>query len=1029
MDFREGKLCSHLSRIDCQGNGFYSMRFDQESVLRREEELNAKGPRRLAGIWLMLRWMILIAIVGTIAFLCFAVYGGFQAVLDCAPDISNIDVTPTGFSTFVYDSDGNQTARLVSTDSNRIPVTLDMVPTDLQHAFVAIEDARFYEHRGIDIEGILRAGVTGLTSGSFSQGASTITQQLIKNNVFEGWTNETFSESVRRKIQEQYLAVELEKTMSKDDILLNYLNTINLGHNTLGVQAASLRYFGRSVSTLNLSECAVIAGITQNPTKYDPITYPENNNRRRLVVLDRMLDQGYITKEQHDEAAKDNPYERIRIIDEETNDNEIQSYFVDALTEQVLADLQAKGYTEQQAYTLLYSGGLKIYSTQDTDIQKICDDVVADENNYPGGTKWYLQIQLSVQDKDGNITNYSTEMFKQYLKENGIQSSLIFSSKDAAKEAYEKYKASVVSDTDKVVGEKTNYQPQPQISLTVEEQHTGNVVAIVGGRGEKTANRTLNRAYDVVRQPGSTFKVVSTYAPALDAGNKTLASTQLDAPYAYENGTPVRNWYGEAYRGLSTVREGIQNSMNIVAVKTLTDITPRLGYEYLKDLGITTLVDNEEIGGQIYSDVQQTLALGGITNGVSNFELNGAYATIANGGTYLEPRLYTKVTDHDGNVILGEDDRVTRRVLDEDTAWLLTSAMEDVVTKGTGTACQLGNQPVAGKTGTTSDENDVWFAGYTDYYTCTTWAGYDENTDLVGVESGYAKTIWKQAMAKIHENLPTRDFTIPSGIVEKEVCASSGKLPVEGRCSDIVTEYFAGNSVPTEYCDIHYSGYICSETGLPARPTCPYAVKGSSSFAQSGELCPHDAAFMAQDDLSGILDKQKQYAANRRAQEEAAAKARAQQQLEDNISEMTASEQAAVTNAQSTLDAAQTTLANEAATLQAAQDRLLAARESGDQSQIDTWTAAVNQQTEVYNNASAAVSSAQSALDAANAELDAAKEAARSQLNGGTGTAGTDASQGESAATAGERAGAQTQGESSAQTPPADASAQTPAQP
>ncbi|MCI1398697.1 MAG: penicillin-binding protein, partial [Lachnospiraceae bacterium] len=282
------------------------MRFDQESVLRREEELNAKGPRRLAGIWLMLRWMILIAIVGTIAFLCFAVYGGFQAVLDCAPDISNIDVTPTGFSTFVYDSDGNQTARLVSTDSNRIPVTLDMVPTDLQHAFVAIEDARFYEHRGIDIEGILRAGVTGLTSGSFSQGASTITQQLIKNNVFEGWTNETFSESVRRKIQEQYLAVELEKTMSKDDILLNYLNTINLGHNTLGVQAASLRYFGRSVSTLNLSECAVIAGITQNPTKYDPITYPENNNRRRLVVLDRMLDQGYITKEQHDEAAKDN---------------------------------------------------------------------------------------------------------------------------------------------------------------------------------------------------------------------------------------------------------------------------------------------------------------------------------------------------------------------------------------------------------------------------------------------------------------------------------------------------------------------------------------------------------------------------------------------------------------------------------------------------------------------------------------------------------------------------------------------------
>lgn len=960
------------------------MRFDQESVLRREEELNARGRRRLSGIWLLVRWMILIAVLGTIASLCFAIYGGFTAVLDTAPDISNIDVTPTGFSTFVYDSDGNQTARLVSMDSNRIPVTLDMVPTDLQHAFVAIEDARFYEHRGIDIEGILRAGVTGLASGSFSQGASTITQQLIKNNVFEGWTSETFSESVRRKIQEQYLAVELEKTMSKDDILLNYLNTINLGHSTLGVQAASLRYFGRSVSSLNLSECAVIAGITQNPTKYDPITYPENNNKRRLVVLDCMLDQGYITKKEHDEAAADNPYERIKIVDDKTNDSQVQSYFVDALTEQVLSDLQARGYTEQQAYTLLYSGGLKIYSTQDTKIQKICDDVVADESNYPVGTKWYLQIQLSVQDQDGNVTNYSTEMFQKFVKENGIQSSLIFSSKDAAEEAYKKYKAFVVSDTDTVVGEKLNLQPQPQISLTVEDQHTGNVVAIVGGRGEKTANRTLNRAYDVVRQPGSTFKVVSTYAPALDLGGKTLASTQLDAPYAYENGTPVRNWYGESYRGLSTVREGIQNSMNIVAVKTLTDITPRLGYTYLKDLGITTLVDSEEIGGQVFSDVQQTLALGGITKGVSNFELNGAYAAIANGGTYLEPRLYTKVTDHDGNVILGEDSRVTRRVLDEDTAWLLTSAMMDVVTKGTGTACQLDNQPVAGKTGTTSDENDVWFSGYTNYYTCTTWAGYDENTDLVGSEASYAKTIWKQAMAKIHEDLPTSNFTIPTGVVEKEVCASSGKLPVEGRCSDVVTEYFAEDNVPTQYCDIHFSGYLCAETGLPAQPTCPYAVKGNASFQESGKRCPHDAAFMAKEDLSGILDKQKKTIASRRAQEAAAAEEAARRQQEEAISGLTQEEQAAVTNAEDTLNAANQTLSSEAATLKAAQDRLVAARDAGDQSQIDVWTAAMQQQTDVYNNAAAAVTSAQQQLDSAKAALAAAEEAARAQLTGGS---------------------------------------------
>lgn len=956
------------------------MRFDQNSVLRREEELNAKGRRRLQKIWLTIRCLILIAILGTAAALACVVYGGFEAVLDTAPDITGIDVTPTGFSTFVYDNEGNQTARLVSTDANRIPVTMDMVPVNLQHAFVAIEDERFYEHSGIDIEGILRAAVTGLTTGSFSQGASTITQQLIKNNVFENWTNETFSQSVRRKIQEQYLAVELEKTMSKDDILLNYMNTINLGHNTLGVQAASLRYFGRSVSTLSLSECAVIAGITQNPTKYDPITYPENNDRRRKVVLKRMLDQGYISKSEYEEAVADDPYTGIQIINEETNDNEIQSYFVDALTEQVLVDLQAKGYTEQQAYTLLYSGGLKIYSTQDPQIQQICDDVVSDESNYPAGTKWYLEISLSVQSEDGTVTNYSSEMFKQYLQDNGIQKTLIFSSEDAANEAYETYKASVVGDGDTVIGEKLNLQPQPQISLTIEDQSTGSVVAMVGGRGEKTANRTLNRAYDVVRQPGSTFKVVSTYAAALDAGDKTLASTQLDAAYAYEDGTPVRNWYGESYRGLSSLRVGIQNSMNIVAVKTLTDITPRLGYTYLLDLGFTTLVDNEEIGGQIFSDVQQTLALGGITKGVSNFQLNGAYAAIANGGEYIEPKLYTKITDHDGNVILGEDDRVRRRVLGENTAWLLTSAMEDVVTKGTGRSAALSKQPVAGKTGTTSDENDVWFAGYTPYYTCTTWAGYDENTDLSGSESGYAKSIWQKVMEEIHADLPVKDFEKPSGIVECEVCASSGKLPVEGRCSDIVTEYFDADKVPTTYCDIHYSGLICAKTGLPAQPACPYAVEGNGTFEESGQMCPHDEMTMASADASTLAADQKEAIAEMKAREAAEAEEARQKELEEKISEMTTAEQTAVTDAQNTLNAAQQQLSNEAATLKAAQDRLVEARNSGDAEQIRLWEDAVAHQTEVYNTAVETLTLAQQQLDAANAALDAAEEAARQSL-------------------------------------------------
>ncbi|MBO5998958.1 MAG: transglycosylase domain-containing protein, partial [Lachnospiraceae bacterium] len=265
-------------------------------------------------ISLILLHLIIIVACGAVCMgLCLA-YGAFKGVIDSAPDIGNINVTPTGFSTFVYDSDGRQIAKLVSTDSNRIPVTGDMIPQNLKDAFVAIEDERYYSHSGIDIQGIIRAGVKGLTTGHFSEGASTITQQLLKNNVFTSWTSESFTESIRRKIQEQYLAVELEKNMSKEDILVNYMNTINLGHNTLGVQAASLRYFGKSVSDLNLSECAVIAGITQNPSAYDPIEYPENNEGRRESVLDHMLKCGFITQPEYDEAISDNVYTRIQTV-------------------------------------------------------------------------------------------------------------------------------------------------------------------------------------------------------------------------------------------------------------------------------------------------------------------------------------------------------------------------------------------------------------------------------------------------------------------------------------------------------------------------------------------------------------------------------------------------------------------------------------------------------------------------------------------------------------------------------------------
>ena len=558
------------------------MNYSKRGVRKKQQALNSTGKKWGKKIGFTFIQVFLLAMIGIAIIGISAGIGVFKGILASAPDIGNIDVTPTGFSTFVYDIEGNQTDKLVSRDSNRIPVTIDMVPENLQNAFVAIEDSRFYDHNGIDIKGIIRAGVIGIKNRHFSEGASTITQQLLKNNVFTDWTSEdSFADKVKRKIQEQYLALELEKVMDKDTILINYMNTINLGSNTLGVEAASRRYFDKHVNELNLSECAVIAGITQNPSRYNPITHPEDNAKRRKKVLEDMQEQGYITQEEYDEALADDVYSRIQIADSENNeDSSINTYFTDALIDDVLEDLIAAGYNETQAYTLLYSGGLKIYSTQDPKIQEICDNAFADESNFPANTKWYLNYELTIDKANGDRENVSTEMFRAYWRENrSSKYNLIYASQEEAYQDIEAYKEAVMSNGDEVYGERITLTPQPQVSLVVQNQSTGHVVAMVGGRGAKSASRTLNRATDTVRQPGSTFKVVSTYAPALDSAGLTLATVMNDAPFNYATGRPVANWYGENYRGLSSLRDGIRDSMNIVAVKTLTQITPQLGFD------------------------------------------------------------------------------------------------------------------------------------------------------------------------------------------------------------------------------------------------------------------------------------------------------------------------------------------------------------------------------------------------------------------------------------------------------------------
>ena len=784
------------------------MNYGKKSAAQKRNSLISRSSmmgKRARVSFIRLLFVSLIALC--IGVTCLGI-GSFKGVIDNAPDVNDIDIMPLGYATFLYDDQGNQIRKLAAPDANRLPVTLEQIPVELQHAVVAIEDERFYEHNGIDVRGILRAGVKALTSGDFSEGASTITQQLLKNNVFTNWTSEsTQLERFTRKFQEQYLAIQVEKKTDKDTILENYLNTINLGAGAYGVQAAARQYFDKDVWDLNLSECATLAGITQNPTKFNPILNPDSNKKRRKEVLQHMLDQNYITEEQYKEALEDDVYSRIQAAQEKHSDNSntIYTYFEDELTDQIINDLMnIKGYTKTQATNLLYSGGLKVYTTQDSAIQNILDEEYSDPSNFPDQVQYELDFALTVTDPEGNQVNYSKEMLQLYFQNEDPNFDLLFDSPEEGQTYVDRYKENILADGSKIVAERVNFAPQPQSSMSVIDQHTGYVKALIGGRGEKTASLTLNRATDTTRQPGSTFKIVSTYAPALNEKGMTLATTFEDEPYTYPDGSPVNN-STRSYEGTTTIRTAIQNSVNVVAVKCLEEVTPDLGLKYLDNFGFTTLAHGTEAdkdaNGNIWSDANLATALGGITKGVTNVELCAAYASIANSGNYIKPIYYTKILDHNGNVLI-ENTSVERSVIKESTAYLLTSAMEDVVKYGTGTACQLDNMAVAGKTGTTEAYNDVWFVGYTPYYTCAIWSGYDNNEKLPDYARKYHRNLWKKVMTRIHEGLPQKDFEKPASVEKLSICAISGLLPRAG--CPVTTEYFDVGTMPTEYCEEHF---------------------------------------------------------------------------------------------------------------------------------------------------------------------------------------------------------------------------------
>lgn len=822
------------------------MNFSKRGTAERLKDTNSisKKVKTKAGVSLLTISLIAILLLGGVG--ASAGLGAYQSIIDRAPDIEDIDVSPDGFATNIYDREGNLIQTLVEAGSNRELRTYVDFPQDLIDAFVAIEDQRFWMHQGIDIKGIIRAGVLGLQSGEFDQGASTLTQQLIKNNVFDGGAESNMGDRIVRKLQEQYLALQLEKNLSKEIILEYYLNTINLGSNTLGVQAASMRYFGKDVSQLTLSECATIAAITQSPYSLNPITHPEKNASRRAQVLQNMYEQGMISKEEWDEALADDVYSRIQNVNTAVIEAQAPySYFVDEVIRQVLSDLQTKlGYTEAQAKRKLYSGGLKIITTQDPAVQAVVDEEVNNMENYKSNRNELLDAlsfsyQLTITHADGTTTNYSEGHIKQYYRQvkNMTSFQLNFEAEEEIYACIEEFKAYVLEngeEGDTIWGDNVTITLQPQTSMVVMEQKTGYVAAIIGGRGEKTASLSLNRATRTTRQPGSTFKVLAAFAPALDTCGATLATTYYDEPYTYF-GQPVVNWWDAYYGGYGSIREAIIYSSNILATRCLMEtVTPELGMQYLKNFGFTTL-DNER-------DTGLTLALGGITNGVTNLELTAAYAAIANNGVYTEPVFYTRILDNNGKVLL-DNQPETHRVVSENTAWLLSDAMRDETyvhgqyyrgesgekyQVSSGLDMNFDGMYVAGKSGTTTGTKDIWFTGFTPYYTASIWCGYDDSSSMGSLGTGsFHRQIWKNVMQRINAGKENIGYPMPDSIVTADICSLSGLLAVEGVCdqdpegSTVHSEYFTPTTVPTEYCTHHVKVTICDDSGQLAGYSCP----------------------------------------------------------------------------------------------------------------------------------------------------------------------------------------------------------------
>ena len=837
------------------------MDYSKQSNARKRLEKTVDQERLVAKIWLNILRVIAVVLLAAIFVVAGVLLGAFKGIIDGAPVRDSYDITD--FTSYIYNADGSP-ATAIMTSVMRSEVDISEIPKIMQNAIVAIEDKRFYEHNGIDIEGILRSGATILKGGDI-QGGSTITQQVIKNIAL---TSDT---SYIRKAQEWYMALQYEYQLkeeigaaaAKEHILETYLNYVNFGNGQYGVQSASHFYFNKDSKDLTLSEAAVLAAVVNAPSIYDPLTEQWACRKRQILVLDAMLDQGYITKAQYDAAKKDNVFTRITENNKDPEEDEenptpnvTYTYFEEAAISEVVNDLQDQlGYSEEAAIHEVYHGGLTITLVQDPRIQQAIDEGVAylPETDFP--TYYQLNYALSIYSEDYE----SYENFGMY--------NLLYYDLYDLNEALDAYRVEhlarygLTPENKERYNESITISSEPECSVILMDYHNGYVLGMSAGRDPKTVDMGLNRATDSLRQPGSCFKVISTFAPAIDGGGKTAGTVYDDVPIDpdWTDGWSPKNWWrSDKYFGFATIRMGVAQSMNLIAARCMLDITPELGYEYVTEhFGITSLVgkSSDSLG-----DVTATMCLGGLINGVSNLELSNAYATIANEGNYVKATFYSTVYDHDGNLLLDKRDGGANQVrkdhsLTEQNAWIIENVCHSTTQYKwgweTGTEDYLsGGFPIACKTGTSEEDNDYWTCAWSPYYLCTAWVGYDmirysgdyDSLSYVPRKPDRRHELWKWSMEAAHEGLEYKDFgEPPEGVIGCYICSKSGKL-ASGSCGGTTYyEYFVEGTEPTSYCSVHTATEVCSETGLKCNPdgtcipTVRYGVHRSYSLAELAE--------------------------------------------------------------------------------------------------------------------------------------------------------------------------------------------------